>query len=269
MANTTKSTTNLPSYIEQPTQAALGKIQSWMSPGNMGDYVYGMNGESLSTPMSAQQNKAIGNIQGLADSDLRKTFGLDKSDQLWDVYSGADQSSVNDRMNPYLKGVLDPTVRELQQEDERQRNSIGAQAQMSGAFGDARHGIMEGEQSERTNQAISDASAKIYSQGYDDLMNRVGTAAQGAASNGQQYYDMTTGVNDALFNAGTAVQQNQEKARSAQQEYAEAMANRDYDRAIKLLAAAQGAPMSTTQKQTQSSDDGLWGLAGSVLGGLF
>lgn len=310
---------------------------------------------------------------GRAADTLSTTGVMDESGAL---------GSVASYMSPYLQQVLDPQVREIQQESERQRRSIGASANMSGAFGDARHGIMEGENYEKTNQAIGDATGKTMADaflnamtqrqadaGRMDAMNMtdaqlteaaqgrkltagqsnqsmaenalqrqlqgdtstgqfaqsgaqlgvdVGKANQASANDAlsrQLQANMKTGefglqgaqleqqanlanqasrqnanermattaqayqsignnslqnfqtVNDSLMNAGTLAQGQEELKRQAQQQYQQALASKDYDSAMKLLAAVRGSPMET--KTTTSSNDGLMGLVGSVLGGIF
>ena len=69
MASTTNSSSSIPDYIKKPTKNALTGIQDFLKSDN--NYVYGSKpGESLYTPMSANQEKAIGNVGWLADQDL-------------------------------------------------------------------------------------------------------------------------------------------------------------------------------------------------------
>jgi len=349
------------------------------------------------------------NAYGRAAPALSTTGIMDESGPL-----GAIASYIS----PYLQQVLDPQVREIQEESERQRRSIGASAAMSGAFGDARHGIMEGENFAKTNEAISDTTGRTMADAFLNALTQrqadmgrmdsmksqdaqLTEAAQGrkltagqsnqsmqenalqrqlqgdiqtgqfrqagatmgldadkanqamrenalqrqfqgdvqsgqfkqagaqmnldAASRNQASAndalarqlqgDIQTGqnrlagsqmnqqvelsnqaarqnaterkattaqaiqglgnnslqnfmtVNDALMNAGTIAQSQEELKRQTQQRFQEAVAAKDYNSAIRLLQAAQGSPREGTV--TTESDDGLFGILGSILGGLF
>lgn len=353
MANNTKTTTSVPDWLEDPTKNSLKDIEDWI--GSKDNYVYGTkDGESLWTDMSKLQTDAIGNVAWLGDQDIGKMFNLDEAKSLWDRYAsggantisgnyaggtvaapknlsterlvdeGGWLGSIDSYMNPYTQRVLDPVVRELQQEDQRQKNRIGGMAQMSGAFGDARHGIMEGEQSSRTNEAVGDATNRIYSDAYNTAMaqrgsdigrkdamdtgntnraleaalanlasfnsgqdrsltadsfnarakdlatDRLGTAAKGIEGVGDNLYNKFTGINDALFNSGTLVQQNEEKRRKTMEDFTKAISSKKYDDAMKLLAALNGTDSYTTSTSQKKSDDSeLWKVIGSGLSGLF
>lgn len=199
MAKTTTTTSWLPDYVEQPTRKAMSDLERWLGSG--ANSVYGTRrGEDLYTPMDRYQERSINNVGWLANQNLERMFGLKKAENAWDRYSSGGPNlikgnmnvagikdprnvkterlvdengwlgSIDSYMNPYTDKVLDPVIRELTEEDARQRNNIGASATMSGAFGDARHGIMEGEQSSRTNEAISDSTGRIMSDAYNNAM---------------------------------------------------------------------------------------------------
>jgi hypothetical protein len=74
-------------------------------------------------------------------------------------------------------------------------------------------------------------------------------------------------VNDSLMNAGNFAQTQEEAKRQTMQRFQEALATKDYNSAIRLLQAVNGAPKEGVV--TTESTDGLFGILGSVLGGLF
>lgn len=353
MAKTTTQTSFVPDWLEDPTKKALKDVEDWL--GSSDNYIYGSKeGESLWTDLSKLQKESIGNVSWLANQDLGKMFNINEAKSLWDQFASAgpqtvggnyaggtvsaprnlsterlvDENgwlgSIDSYMNPYTQRVLDPVVRELQQEDQRQKNRIGGMAQMSGAFGDARHGIMEGEQSSRTNEAISDASNRIYSDAYNNAMglrssdigrrdavetgninraleadlanlssynagqdrslaadtfnararqlanDNLGTAATAIEGLGDNLFKKFTSVNDALFNAGSLVQQNEEARRKVQEQFIKAISSKKYDDALKLLSVLNGTETySKTTGSEQKDDTGLWGLLSAGLGGLF
>lgn len=352
MATKTTTSTSGPNWLEDPTKKALKDIEDWL--GSNDNYVYGSkDGESLWTDMSKLQKDSIGNVSWLANQDLGKMFNIDQAKSMWDKFAGAgpftisgdysggtmaapknlsterlvDENgwlgSIDSYMNPYTQRVLDPVVRELQQEDQRQKNRIGGMAQMSGAFGDARHGIMEGEQSSRTNESIGDATNRVYSDAYSSAMaqrgsdigrrdametgnvnraleaamanlssynagqdrklsadtfnanaerqanDNLGTSATAIAGLGDNLFSKFTSVNDALFNAGTLVRQDEEGRRQVQQDFIKAISSKKYDDAMKLLAALNGTNGYQTTSQSKEDDSSIWKIIGAGLGGFF
>ena len=384
------SYSSIPKYVQDTSKSALSSVQNALN--SQSNYVYGsQEGESLYTPLSDNQNKAIGNISWLADQDLADMFGINDANSLWDQYTNAgahtidgtyhnaqgqdiqgggvagqidgsqyglgsnstqgervvDENgylgSINDYMDPYLQQVLNPQIRELDESLQKGIRAQDANAQMSGSFGDARHGIVDSQLYDDRARQGSDITGKAYSDAYNNAMSlrsgdinregalqenainralgidtanigfnenainrdlqaalaragfadndanrdldvaktnqqaeesatdRLGVGASAKSSLGKQYYDYFTGVNDALYNAGTVERDAAEDKRSATQQFQEALKNKKYDDALKLLAAASGStyPTGSSSSSTTSSNDGAAGIAGSVLGGLF
>ena len=103
----------------------------------------------------------------------------------------------------------------------------------------------------RAGFADSDANrdldvAKVNQQAEESATDRLGVGASAKSALGKQYYDYFTGVNDALYNAGTAERDAAEEQRSATQQFQEALKNKKYDDALKLLAAASGSTYPTS-----------------------
>lgn len=196
MANTQTTATNLPSWVTGPTQTALGDIQSWLkSPQN---YVYGSKkGEKLFTPLTTSQNEAIGNANWMADQNLRKLLGFDKAEGMWDAVGSAAPSTltgsyknaagsglgterlvdekgflgkISDYINPYIQQVLDPQIRNMNEQLQIGRRDLGANELMSGAFGDARHGVEESQLYDDTQKNIGDATGAAYANAFNTAM---------------------------------------------------------------------------------------------------
>ncbi|MBT1154380.1 hypothetical protein J1C56_02115 [Aminobacter anthyllidis] len=308
MANTTTSTGSIPDYIANPTKNALGSVESFLkSPDN---YVYGSKpGETLYTPLSQGQNKAIGNVNWLADQNLAELFGTNKAGGMLDEFAaykpdqlsaekltdeGGYLGSIDGYMNPYLRQILDPQIREIGDGLQRGRRDLGANASMSGAFGDARHGIVETGLYDDAAENAADITGRTYSDAWNnamqmrsgDMATKLGvdtsnrdaetlanenkaTAASGIAGLGQQYFKNFTDVNDALFNAGQVEREASQEQNDALRSFQEAIKNKKYDDALKLLGAVQGSPYPTSSTSKTKSDDGLFGLLGSAVGSLF
>lgn len=92
-------------------------------------------------------------------------------------------------------------------------------------------------------------------------------AAQGISGLGQQYFNLFTDVNDTLFNAGEVERNAEIEKNEAMRAFQEAVKNKKYDDAAKLLAAINGTPAPTTSTSEQKSNDGLWGVLGALLSG--
>lgn len=308
MASTTTSSTSIPSYIETPTKDALKGITDWTKSAD--NYVYGSKpGESLYTPLSAGQNKAIGNVNWMADQDLAELFGINKAGGMLDDVANynpanidttklTDESgwlgSIAGDMNPYLEQILQPQIRELNKQAQIGRRDLADGATMSGAFGDARHGLLEGDIYDTTARNVADVTGQAYKDAFDSAMamragdrsakfgvdtanqnagfqqqaNKI-TAASGVAGLGRQYQDQWSAVNDALFNSGQVQRDATEEQRLAIQGFQEAMKNKKYDDAMRILGAINGSPYSTSSTSKESSNDGLWGLIGSGISALF
>jgi hypothetical protein len=300
--------------------------------------------------LAEKQNWSYDVTKGLGQADALNEDAYGRAAGTLSTNGVVDESgplgTIQSYMNPYLQQVLDPQIREIQQESERQRRGIGAGAAMAGAFGDARHGIMEGQNMEMTNQAVSDATGKTTADAFlnalqlrqadmgrfdsmkaqdaaltenaqgrrltagqsnqssannalarqlqgdiqtgqfdqagrqmdqqTELANqqarinateRLATAAQGIQSLGNNKLSNFMTVNDTLMNAGNFTQAQEEQKRRAQQQLQEAIANKDYATAAKMMQLIQGAPKEGTV-ETESTD-GLLGILGSVIGGIF
>ena len=310
MASTITSSGKIPSYVEAPIKGALGKIEKWAYSDD--NKVWGEDGQNPVAGFSGLQEDAIANTGWLADQDLGQLFGYDDAGEIFrsvadsgPSYIGEDaegysvlggEAGVNDiaaYMNPYLQSVLNPTLRENEETFKRANNDIGHAAQASGAFGDARHGIAEGESVEKFLQQNSDSTAGIYDAGYNQAVtaktgdvnrlmsadmanqsaaeayyNRLMNSGAAIAQTGQQDFDNYVKTNDMLFNAGQLEQNQNQNQINADQAVFEALNNKDYNAAMAVMSAAGGTPYSTSTTQTQTSDSGKSGIFGSIAGSV-
>lgn len=281
MAQTTRTSTEIPGYVEEPIKKSLGSIEDFLNSGS--NYVYGSKkGESLYTPLSGSQQKSIGNVNWLADQDLAKMFGISDASSMWKDYandpavrmrgdySGAtvdtskygetpgtlsterlvDENgqlgAISDYMNPYLDQVLAPQIREIDEAIQRQRNDLGASSAMSGAFGDARHGILEGEIYRGGNEAVGDAAGRTHADAF--------TQAMGARSG-----DLNRFLNVDMANMDNA---NRALERMMQGDFANLdSTNQGIARNMQRDFANQGAEEAATSRKAAGAQ-GLAGLGG-------
>lgn len=308
MAQETTSSSGIPKWVEEPSKKAITGIEDWTKSSD--NYVYGSKpGETLYTPQTENQKSSIANVSWLADQNLADLFGTNKAGGYLDQFANFDPAtlsadkltdengylgSIDSYMQPYLQQVLDPQIREINEALQGGRRDLGAGAQMSGAFGDARHGIMETGLYDTAMQNVSDVTGRTMADAWSEAMalrsgdrsaklavdtsNRdadinqnqnLATAATGTAALGQQYKKDFFDVNDALWNAGQAEQDANQTQNDAMRQFQEALKNKKYDDAMRILGALNGAPYSTTSTSKTESDDGLMGLIGSGLGAVF
>jgi hypothetical protein len=83
--------------------------------------------------------------------------------------------TIQDRMNPYIGSVLDATLRRMGEQYDKVKLGNEASATMSGAFGDARHGIVDSEANRNHERDAGDATNRAYSEGWDKAQNQENT----------------------------------------------------------------------------------------------
>jgi hypothetical protein len=99
-------------------------------------------------------------------------------------------------MDPYIQSVVDTTNSDIDRTRQQQIQSVGGSAETAGAYGGARHALLEGATNDAATRAAAASSAQLRSQGY--------TNAQSAAAS-----DIGTRLNADEFN------QNQDYQRRA------------------------------------------------------
>lgn len=77
------------------------------------------------------------------------------------------QADWSQYMAPYDQYVTNPVIREIEQSGRRQLTELGGQAANAGAFGGARHGLLEQGVMQDTRQQIEDARNKAATQAYE------------------------------------------------------------------------------------------------------
>lgn len=118
--------------------------------------------------------------------------------------------SIQSYMDPYVSNVLQNTITKIDEAGQQEQNRIGSMAAMSGAFGDARHGILEGQNQKNVMESIGNAANSAYSQAFNNAMglrsddiNRSMTADQFNAGNRQQASQFNASADQAgqFYNA--------------------------------------------------------------------
>lgn len=200
--------------------------------------------------------------------------------------------AISDYMNPFVDQALQPALRAIQEQADAQRKRIGAGATSSGAFGDARHGIMEAMLGRDTSTAMGDTASKFYldafrdalglrqgdlgrmtdidktnalfaEQGLDRLFQGSGAVLDRAGQDQQQGLRLI----ESLLSSGTMQQGNEQAGLDAAYKEFLRQYGHDFDVVSAMASALSGVPYTRTQTTTQP-DNSVWGTVGSAAGSL-
>ena len=78
--------------------------------------------------------------------------------------------NIQEYMSPYLQGVLDPAIRDIEERAARRRLELGQQAARTGSFGGSRQAIAESELERGTQRTIGEESARQRQQAYNQAL---------------------------------------------------------------------------------------------------
>jgi hypothetical protein len=107
-------------------------------------------------------------------------IGMPQVQQATDVaqraseFTYADPARVQEYMNPYLQGALDPTLRALREQQTQTLQGLGSQATRAGAFGGSRQGVVEAEALKGFGQQMGDVIGTGYAQAFDRATQLMG-----------------------------------------------------------------------------------------------
>jgi hypothetical protein len=175
---------------------------------------------------------------------------------------------IKDYMDPYLQNALQPSIRDMQQAGQIQRNDIGDAATSAGAYGDARHGVAETGQMQMENQQIGDLTSRAYSNAYQTGMG-MRAADLGRFDQNTQLEDQAA-LNRALSLLGVGDQQQQNAQQKADAYYQEFLNAREWPfRQWDIFGGLMGST-PTAQTQTVSQPNNwLAAMLGSLGGSAF
>src|SRR5437879_1630077 len=128
-----------------------------------------------------------------------------------------NNTSISDYMNPYIQAALNPTLQAISRQGDAARKTIGASSTMSGAFGDARQGIEEGEQMRGEQQNVGNTVGAAYNTAFNtaaglrgqDINNSMAVQNANAGYNENALARAATGATDLTnldkYNTGRQV----------------------------------------------------------------
>lgn len=174
------------------------------------------------------------------------------------IDEGGSLGKISDYMNPYMDQAIAPALRDIRERGQVLRNDIGSTATMANAFGDARHGVVEGQQMEGEMQEVGDLSSQARAAAWNNAM---GLRA------GDRESQMANAM--ALLGVGQTQQQNQQQNLNARYE--------EYLRGVEwpfrgldsILSILSGSPNAQQVTQTQQQPNNWLAQILGSLGGSF
>jgi hypothetical protein len=179
-----KSVESAYKILNKPFTAYTGDLTAGLTPDQDSAF-------SMIRSIAGSENPYLSDIEGLYKKFANAGPQTVSAPSLLGSGVDASKASIQDYMNPYISGVLDPTLREFDRSWQKQQQSINAGATMAGAFGDARHGVSESAALRDSQQQRTDAVNKAYSDAF------------GAAS-GLRAQDVANLISTGTTNAGLA-----------------------------------------------------------------
>jgi hypothetical protein len=284
----TTSSSNMPGYVKSASKSAIQTAE------DIADQPYqpyeGPRVASLSEPQQKAVSAAegqIGKYQPAFASAQETLEGATETAQ-----QSADRQftdEVSKYMSPYIEQAIEPTLRELRDQNAQMTNQQRAEMVRGGgrgAYGGARAAIMDAEQAERTQQTMADVLKEGYQSAFEqagDLfaqdvgLQREGAQLEGAMAEqqgrlaGQEATVDRSGIQAALQAGELPRQVEQASYDRAYQDYLE---QRDWnERGLDAyLRALRGTPYeeTTVQRQSQQASTGqqIGQLAGAVTAGV-
>lgn len=294
---TSKSKVELPKWLEQGGKdAAKSAINFYGKP------FKSFEGDRVADFNDTQKNAfaAIGDWAGTPSSVTPAAIGIAKDSALAPAYQTTDfgrivdengpLGAMSDYISPYISEALNPAIKDIERAAATERMRIGDAASNANAYGDARHGVLEGTSDRNRIEAIGDTAYGAYADAWTQAMgareadlNRMTqrdfqqgqfdeTAANrglsGAALMGE--LDTSNQANElqklmTLLSSGNLQQQNTQSELDAAYEKWGLKQQDKYDKIAALVSVLSGVPYSRTT--TTSQPDNSWAsLGGAALG---
>jgi len=227
------SLAKIPGQVSSMTQQAQGQ-----RPQAQGDNVFNQSAGAYSSGVGALQDS---------------------------VQPGMVSQTMNQYMNPYQAQVVDDMVLRMRQRRGDDLNMVRGQAASAGAFGGARHGLVEAELMDRYAQTEDEGVARALQQGFLSSaqlgQSRIGQIQQGAGAmiNAAPIgFNMGNQAIAGQNQAGMMQQQlNQQMLSQAGGQY-DAYANYPQTSLNTALAGIQGNPLAGQKTQTNEYKPGLF-----------
>jgi hypothetical protein len=287
---TTKTTsgTDMPQYISDTSKSAIDRASA------IAQQPYRGYDQPRVASLSDPQKKAvqageeqIGKYQPAFASAQETLEGATETAQESTPRQFTDE--VSKYMSPYVEQAIEPTLRELREQNAQMTNQQRAEMVRGGgrgSFGGARAAIMDAEQAERTQQTMSDVLKEGYQSAFEqagDLfaqdvgLQREGAKLQGAMAEQQgRLAGQEATVDRSGIQAAMEVGEMPRRVEQASMDvaYEDFLEQRDWNQRglDAYLRALRGTPYeeTTTQQQVREPSTGqqIGQLTGAVTAGI-
>lgn len=262
---TTTTTAQVPPDVEAARKDLLSRAQSFAAepfPRYNQPQVAGFTPDQRAafqtTRNLAEQSGALGALTpDLVQQGIAASRGLATT---------LPETDLSGYMSPYVQGVLDPAIRDIEERAARSRLALGQQSARTGSFGGSRQAIAESELERGTQRNIGEESARQRAAAYNQALQQfrldqdkipaLYAGALGQLSTGlAQTAGRLTSEAQPLLNIGSLQQgldqQNLDVLRRSFEE------ERDYPiRGIEVLRGALGITPSSLGVGSQRSEPG-------------
>lgn len=279
------------------------QIPSWVS--DAGKQVYGQAQNFYSSqtanPPPSVQVAPFSSLQNDVFSQLANYKPVDTSGQAISLIDQGTQPITTDNvmdqtgalgtiaswMNPFTGAAVQPAIDAITKQGNAQAQQIGGQAQSAHAFGDARQGVLEGENNFQTESAIGNTTSQAYAGAYNSAMaereqaiqDQISTATGNRAADIAGAGALTTtssasqnnflALMQSLLGAGSSQQQQSQSQLDVPLQNWQNQSQNAYDSLSALVSTLGQLPYP--RSSTTTTNDGGAGAAGgigSLLGGL-
>ena len=130
--------------------------------------------------------QGIYGVQGYYEPYGQAATGLLGQAQMYADPSRYNMQSLNQYYNPYQQNVINTTMANIAQENQRQQNDLTARAIQQGGFGSDRTGIARAELNRLQNLQNAQTLAGLQAQGFQQAQQQYNQQQQQAINAAQQ-----------------------------------------------------------------------------------
>lgn len=295
-------TTQLPGYLSAAAQANVanaGNVTSQPFQSYTAPRVAPLSGDQTAAANTVRTTAATGNPYSSTVADWIKKYSTTPGGTVSApsiLGPGVDPRTANitDYISPYVDAALRPTLEAISRQGAQARKGINAAATMSGAFGDARHGVESSNQLRDESINVGNATGQAYNTAFNtgaalrgqDLANLIGiqntnntnaetalnrTGAGATALENLDKYD--TGRTLDLANAQNTMGTQDRTVQQAglDSDYQEFMRKLGYSPQMlqlmsQVLSSDPNSKATTVNAVTEKPDNSGYGLLGSLAG---
>lgn len=267
----TNQSVNLPSWVNQGSQDIFGLAKNWATNNAQFQPYAGDRTADFGSSWDPAKGWITGQV-GASNPDIDASRGRIQS-----VLDTLDPTkTAKDYMDPYLQGVLNPTLRGINESFDQRRGQLAASATSAGAFGDNSHAIEKALLNRDQGIATGEATGRVYSDAYNAGQNQQnavlqqimqGAGAQAGLGNQQFQQGMTT-ANAAAGMGATeqGVEQKGIDSEIADWLRAQGWGGEQATRMAQILAMLPTNKSTTGTSTTTQPDNSGMALMGSLLG---